>query len=114
MSDGGQIPPSHVTPSSGHVTPSPLRAWCYLVWLSFQRQARAHLMLWIALGLLAFSVFIVVLNTHLERWNTSYWRSPPRKGPTYAEYLQQVEIVGYLPLDPATRAVHAAVWGTQH
>src|SRR5713226_5687239 len=86
--------------------PSPLRAWFFLVWLSFQRQARAHLMVWIALGLLAFMVFIVFLNTQFDRWNTSYWRMPRKDKHNFAEYLHQVEVVGYLPLDPATRAVH--------
>jgi ABC-2 type transport system permease protein len=95
------------------VPPSPVRAWFYLIWLSFQRQARAHLMVWIALGLLAFSVFIVFLNTQLDRWNTSYWRSPRRGGPTYAEYLETVEKVGHLPLDPATRSIHFAVYSAQ-
>jgi ABC-2 type transport system permease protein len=94
--------------------PSPLRAWFYLIWLSFQRQARAHLMVWIALGLLAFSVFIVFLNTQLDRWNTSYWRMPRKDRYTLGEYVTQVREVGYLPLDPATRAVHFAVYATQH
>src|SRR5262249_13871697 len=59
--------------------PSPWLAWCYLVWLSWQRQARAHLMVWIALGLLAFTLFIVVLNTAAGRWGRPQgvvWVSP--------------------------------------
>ena len=35
--------------------PSLWRAWCYLVLLSWRRQARARQMVWIALGLLAFT-----------------------------------------------------------
>ncbi len=59
-----------VTLSPGHlVTLSPKRAWWSLVVVSFQRQARAHLMVWIALGLLAFTTFIVVLNARAGRWD---------------------------------------------
>ncbi len=108
MPETHPVSPPSVTPSS---SPSVFRAWCYLVLLSWQRQARAHLMVWFALGLLAFTWFIVFLNTQYDRWNTSYWRSPPRKGPTYAEYLWNLEKVGYLPLDPGTRMVHFATWG---
>jgi ABC-type transport system involved in multi-copper enzyme maturation permease subunit len=46
-----------------------LRAWCYLVVLSWQRQARAHFMVWIALGLLAFTLFVVGLNTWAGNWD---------------------------------------------
>src|SRR5262245_7955006 len=88
------IAPSPVAPTShsptlppSHSDTSPFRAWLYLIRLSFARQARAHLLVWIALGLLALTAFIVLLNTQFERWNTSYWRSPRRGGPTYAEYL---------------------------
>jgi hypothetical protein len=62
-----QTLPSEVT---DHLAaPSPLRAWWYLVGLSWQRQARAHLMVWIALGLLALSLFVVGLNTGAGKWN---------------------------------------------
>src|SRR5262245_43723187 len=93
-----------VAPASGHAGslsscrsagPSRFRAWLYLIRLSWQRQARAHLMIWIALGLLAFTVFIVFLNTQFGRWNTSYWRFPRRGGLTPAELLARVESVGY-------------------
>ena len=44
------------------------RAWCYLVLLSWQRQARARQMVWIALGLLAFSAALIAINTAADRW----------------------------------------------
>src|SRR5262245_40064965 len=95
------LPPSH--------SASPIRAWCYLIWLSWQRQARAHLMVWIALGLLAFMTFVIFLNTQFGRWNISYWRSPPRTGTSYAEYLAVIEKPGHLPLDPAAQAAQFAI-----
>jgi ABC-2 type transport system permease protein len=51
---------------------SPVRAWWYMVWLSWRRQARAHGMVWIALGLLAVATIIVFLNTYNPR--TGGWR----------------------------------------
>ncbi len=92
---------------------SPLRAWCYLVWLSIQRQARAHWMVWIALGLLAFSLFIVVVNTQAGRWSMSYWKYPRRVGPMYQQYLVALEdAADLLPWDPASAGVLQATIGT--
>jgi ABC-type transport system involved in multi-copper enzyme maturation permease subunit len=68
------------------ITPSRWRAWGYLVWLSFQRQARAHLMVWIALGLLALLTLVVALNTRVGRWGMWHWRSPYRVGPTFSAW----------------------------
>jgi len=107
------LSPSHspTLPSThsarGPVTASGFRAWLYLLRLSWQRQARAHLLVWIALGLLALTVFIIFLNTQLGRWNTSYWRSPRRGGMTFAELLGRVETVGYL--FPAANGAHQAI-----
>jgi ABC-2 type transport system permease protein len=50
------------------LSPSPWRAWGYLVWLSWQRQARARQMVWISLALLAFSVALVLVFTASGRW----------------------------------------------
>src|SRR5262245_4991143 len=121
MAAGEQMSPTGVSeavaPASGHpvilpschsAAPSRFRAWLYLIRLSWQRQARAHLMVWIALGLLAFTVFIVFLNTQFGRWNTSYWRFPRRGGLTQAELLARVESVGYL--FPAVSGAHPAVY----
>jgi ABC-type transport system involved in multi-copper enzyme maturation permease subunit len=86
------------------------RSWCYLIWLSVQRQARAHLMVWIALGLLAFTTFVVMLNTSAGRWSMSHWRHPFRKGPAYADFLFTLEKVqNAVPLDAAGQAVMQAV-----
>jgi len=52
--------------------PSPVRAWCYMVYLSWRRQSRAHGMVWIALGLLGLATLIVFLNTYNPR--TGGWR----------------------------------------
>src|SRR5205807_5381943 len=72
---------------------SALRAWLYLVWLSWQRQARARQMVWIALGLLVFSTVVVALNTAGGRWGMSQWRFFGRGGPTYGEWLARSEVV---------------------
>src|SRR5437763_4222658 len=55
-------------PSSFILHPSPVRAWLYLVWLSWQRQARARQMVWIALVLLAITAVVVGLITAADRW----------------------------------------------
>jgi ABC-2 type transport system permease protein len=69
------------------VKPAAWRGWCYLVWLSWQRQARAHWMVWIALGLLAFTTFIVAINTQANRWGMWHWRWPRRGPHTFEEHL---------------------------
>src|SRR5262249_18043270 len=94
-------------------TASPLRAWWYLVWLSWQRHARAHLLVWIAVGLLALTVIIVFINSRMGRWNMSYWRSP-RPGAPHWEDVSCGETVGHLPLDTAMQAVQQAVWGAYY
>src|SRR4051812_50003029 len=73
--------------------PSLLRAWCYLVWLSWQRQARARQMVWIALGLLVFAVALVAVNTAAGQWGMGHWRWPYRRGHTYAEWVNEVQVV---------------------
>src|SRR4051794_27741623 len=60
--------------------PSSTRAWFYLVWLSWQRQARARQMVWIALLLLAFAVVWVAVQAQLGNWGMSHWRHPRRYG----------------------------------
>lgn len=72
---------------------SPVRAWCYLVWLSWQRQARARQMVWIALGLLVFSVLLVIVNTLAGTWTMRHWRWPYRQGPTFAQWADEVQIL---------------------
>ncbi len=77
--------------------PSPFRAWCYLVQLSFMRQARAHWMLWIALLLLGLTMFIVSINTSGGRWSMAHWTHPRGKGPTYAQHIEQLAQIAALP-----------------
>jgi ABC-type transport system involved in multi-copper enzyme maturation permease subunit len=88
-------------PASRAATPNPpalsrTRAFCYLIWLSWQRQVRAHLLLWIALGLLAFTAFLVYIIERQGRWNMVQWRTS-RGGPSYGQYLEQVEPLELLP-----------------
>lgn len=70
---------------------SPLRAWCYLVWVSWLRQARARQMVWIALALLALTFVVVALNTAGNRWGMGHWRFFGRSGPTWRETLVRIE-----------------------
>lgn len=93
--------------------PSSVRAWFYLVRLSIQRQARAHLMVWIALGLLAFSLFIVALNAQAGLFSMRHWRYPRRVGPPFQEYLVSIEeIAGGLPWAPGEGQMLQAATGT--
>src|SRR5947209_3081407 len=92
-------------------TPSAWRAWLALVRVSWQRQARAHLMVWIALGLLAFMTFLVALISP-RAWDWRNWRSPPRRGLPQGQLVLGVTAAqSALPLDPVTGSVHRAVGG---
>jgi ABC-2 type transport system permease protein len=51
-----------------------LRAWCYLVLLSWRRQARARQMVWIALGLLAFTTAMTAVATAADLWHRPRFR----------------------------------------
>jgi len=75
---------------------SPWRAWCFLVWLSFIRQARAHLMVWIALGLLGLSLLVVSFNTQAGRWTMAHWTHPRGKGVKVEEHILNVARVDTL------------------
>jgi len=72
-------------------------AWWYLVTLSFQRQARAHLMLWISLGLLGLTFGLVLLFTQNERWTMGHWRHPRGSGPHYSELVETLANIGRMP-----------------
>jgi ABC-type transport system involved in multi-copper enzyme maturation permease subunit len=67
---------------------SSARAWLYLVWLSFQRQARARQMVWVALALLIVTVTIVALTTAGHRWKMDHWRAPQGFGWSYQQWLE--------------------------
>ncbi|MCI0463248.1 MAG: ABC transporter permease [Gemmataceae bacterium] len=91
--------------------PSSARAWLALVGLSWQRQARAHLMVWIALALLAFMTFLVAIITP-RAWDWQHWRSPPRRGVKHGDAAVNLALVqNALPLGPSTSSVHFAVSG---
>jgi hypothetical protein len=96
--------------------PSALRAWLALVWLSWLRQARLRQMVAIALLLLAFAVFLVVIYTALGAWSMRPWRYPYRQGPTYAQWADQSQILfarlaGYSGA-PGDQAIPAALLGS--
>jgi ABC-type transport system involved in multi-copper enzyme maturation permease subunit len=50
-----------------------LRAWCYLVWLCIQRQARVRQMVWSALALLGLMATVVGLTTAGVGWGMGSW-----------------------------------------
>jgi ABC-2 type transport system permease protein len=85
------------------------RAWCFLVWLSFQRQARAHLMIWIALGLLGLTLLVVIINTQAGRWTMAGWSHPRGKGPTYSQHLDNLGYTGMLPWSAPEASIHHMV-----
>jgi len=95
-----------------HEAPSAWRAWWFLVWLSMARQLRGQLMVGISLGLLAFSILIVFVNTQAGRWSMAHYHHPKRTGPTYDALLRNVERVQHLPWDPAATAVSLAATGS--
>jgi hypothetical protein len=96
-------------PAAPAAVPSTLRAWCYLVWLSWQRQARARQMVWIALALLALSVGLVALRTAVGPWGMQRWHYP-RRGATYQEWTVELNgLFGVLSRSPTGGAVPDAV-----
>jgi ABC-2 type transport system permease protein len=69
---------------------SSLRACFYLFRLCFQRQARTHQLIWIALTLLALMTAVVGLNTLADRWTMNHWRYPRAMGLTYENWINVV------------------------
>src|SRR5688572_16040861 len=92
--------------------PQAARAFFYLIWLSWQRQARAHLMVWIALGLLAFAAFIVHSVERQGRWSMAHWRQPRGTGSTYARYVDTVKQASLLPQTPPLATGQNAIWSS--
>src|SRR4029078_5481888 len=74
--------------------PSAWRAWCYLVWLSVQRQSRAHLMVWIALGLLGFMTLLIGIISP-QAWDMRYWRAPQRRSFMHIETARWMRVVPF-------------------
>lgn len=71
----------------------PVVAWFALVRLCIQRQARSHQMVWIALILLGFTTAVIAVQTAANRWGMDHWRMPRRVGPTFNQYLIQLQDV---------------------
>src|SRR5262249_36906980 len=89
---------------------SPWRAWRSLVWVSWQRQARARRMVWVALGLLLVTTLLIAMITP-RAWDMRFWRSS-RKGPTHGQQLQDLALVqAALLLRPMPGGVQRAVVG---
>jgi ABC-2 type transport system permease protein len=88
---------SAVSAPSSPSSSSSTRAWFYLVWLSWQRQARAQQMVWIALGLLAFAVLLVAILTARGSWSMRQWRWPYRRGPTILQWADEIQVLMSVP-----------------
>lgn len=112
------LSPGHLVEADDRVPhdprPSPFRAWCYLVWLSLQRLARAQQMVWIALILLGFTATVVALVNAGDRWSMAHWRHP-RGAPrvmqsTYQEYSDTLETTRLaLPWSPQAAALQDSI-----
>lgn len=50
-------------------------------------------MIWVSLGLLAFMMFVVYVNTQADRWGMWHWQSPPRSGILLADHLLAAELL---------------------
>jgi ABC-type transport system involved in multi-copper enzyme maturation permease subunit len=91
---------------------SPLRAWCYLIFLCWQRQLRSQLTLWFALILLVFSTALVGLQTARQRWNMDHFRYPRGKGETFKLYSEKLDTLNAgLPVPGNGLAGPAAIAG---
>ncbi len=90
---------------------STLSAFLALIWISWKRQARARQMVWIALGLLVFSLVAVYLQTARDRWGMHHWRWPRGRDPKALTYL---EAVNRLPLVLAVVQPNAPGQAVQH
>jgi ABC-2 type transport system permease protein len=87
------------------LTPSAWRAWWFLIRLSFLRQARAHLMVWVALGLLALTLFIVAMSTRMGVYNRAFERWPEERGKPHRDLLLDLTVKSDLPWQPPASAV---------
>jgi ABC-type transport system involved in multi-copper enzyme maturation permease subunit len=69
-------------------------------------------MVWIALMLLGFTLFVVALNTAGHRWGKDHWRSPRGRGPSYQRWLDAATLDGRTAAtSPPAAAVSTAVLG---
>ncbi len=100
-----------VGPRPAPAAPSALRAWCFLVRLSFARQARARLMVWVALGLLALTLLIVGLSTRMGLFNRAFERWPEERGRFYVHHLQDLTQATAVPMPAPAEAVRTMALG---
>src|SRR5438105_8326282 len=89
------------------VQPSAWRAWWFLVRLSFARQARAHLMVWVALGLLGLTLFIVGFSTRMGLFNRAFDRGPEERGRFYVQHLDDLRLASEPLIQPPASTVRA-------
>jgi len=95
-----------------------LRAWVYLVRLSWQRQARVRHMVWISLALLAFTVIAVAVQTFSMGWGLGkarpWWRvAPTTFDQAFAQTYVAASATAPLGAPPATAfgtAVVTSAW----
>ena len=98
MSTSAPAPPSATQPSLW-------RAWCYLVLLSWRRQARARQMVWIALGLLAFTTVMTAVASAADLFHR----------PRYREYTaEMMEMIDAVRPGSPVQAVANASFGAAH
>lgn len=72
--------------------PSRLRAWLFLVQLSFRRQAQLRQLVWMSLGLLAIAVTVIALVTAAGRWGSD----PARAFKKFSEAVVFDVVLGFL------------------
>jgi ABC-type transport system involved in multi-copper enzyme maturation permease subunit len=89
--------------------PEGLRAWLYLVRLSWLRQARSREMVWIALGLLALVTLLAAIQTIKGRWDPNNWYDA-RGVMTYAQCRDGLATTSLLlPWPDSSGAIQAAL-----
>lgn len=92
--------------------PSTVRAWCFLVLLSWQRQARMRQMVWIAVSLLVFAAAFVTIQTAAKRWDMHNWRYGGRMGVSLAQIADAGELMALTaPRATGVPAVDLAFFG---
>jgi len=115
--------PSAPGADATRLAPSLGRAWCYLVALSFRRQARARQMVWIALGLLGFIAAMTAVATAADQWRRPRYRQivaerqamidavrPGDPAQAIAEVASGVATAAVLPMPSDGEPASAAWW----
>ena len=95
-----------------------MRTWLFYLAFSLRQQARARLLVWTSLGLLALAALVVHVNTRVGRWNLEQARVTLKTSESaslepvrvrYGEVLATVELAGRLPTAMGTDAGPSAV-----